>query len=93
MAALAMGLGGDAPLPRNRGTMSQITAVDSAIRIRAFELWNERGCPLGSPERDWLQAEREVLRRSVPAAKGKVPAARPRRCAITKLPVPQPGRA
>lgn len=24
----------------------------------AFSLWQERGCPYGSPEEDWYQAER-----------------------------------
>jgi anti-anti-sigma factor len=31
------------------------------IAARAYELWQARGCPDGSPEVDWLQAE-EVLR-------------------------------
>ncbi|HEY7390520.1 MAG TPA: DUF2934 domain-containing protein [Bryobacteraceae bacterium] len=30
------------------------------ISIRAYELWVERGCPVGSPEIDWLRAEAEV---------------------------------
>ena len=32
-----------------------------AIRHRAYERWLERGSPDGSPERDWLEAERELL--------------------------------
>ena len=36
-------------------------AVDeSAVAIRAYELWQERGAPLGSPETDWLRAEEEL---------------------------------
>jgi len=31
-----------------------------AIRRRAYERWLERGSPLGSPELDWLEAEREL---------------------------------
>jgi hypothetical protein len=30
----------------------------------AYQLWLERGCPIGSPEQDWFRAEelqREVL--------------------------------
>jgi hypothetical protein len=32
----------------------------SAIEVRAYELWVQRGCPIGSPEVDWLQAEAEI---------------------------------
>lgn len=37
------------------------TATQESIAIRAYELWQERGCPEGSPEVDWLQAEEELL--------------------------------
>jgi hypothetical protein len=40
-----------------------VTATDAAtnpVAIRAYELWIERGCPVGSPEVDWYQAEEEV---------------------------------
>jgi hypothetical protein len=36
------------------------TADENAVATRAFELWRERGCPEGSPEIDWLRAEREL---------------------------------
>jgi hypothetical protein len=26
----------------------------------AYQYWQERGCPGGSPEEDWLRAEREL---------------------------------
>lgn len=29
------------------------------IERRAFQLWQERGCPLGSPEVDWQHADQE----------------------------------
>jgi len=32
------------------------------IAHRAFELWVARGCPEGSAERDWLQAEADLTR-------------------------------
>ena len=32
-------------------------AVHNAITHRAYQLWKRRGCPLGSPEVDWLHAE------------------------------------
>jgi hypothetical protein len=33
------------------------------VALRAFELWNERGCPVGSPELDWKEAEADLLAR------------------------------
>jgi hypothetical protein len=33
------------------------------IRMRAYELWCERGCPHGSADLDWHQAEHELRAR------------------------------
>jgi hypothetical protein len=30
------------------------------IAERAYQLWQERGCPDGCPEEDWFRAEREL---------------------------------
>ena len=30
----------------------------------AYQLWRERGAPLGSPEDDWFRAEKEFMQRS-----------------------------
>jgi hypothetical protein len=30
------------------------------VRRRAHERWMERGCPAGTPDQDWLEAEREL---------------------------------
>jgi len=30
------------------------------IALLAYALWEARGCPEGSPEVDWLQAEQEL---------------------------------
>ena len=30
----------------------------------AYQLWEERGRPLGSPDHDWLRAEQELIQRS-----------------------------
>jgi hypothetical protein len=30
------------------------------IAARAYELWQDRGCPDGSPEEDWFYAEQEL---------------------------------
>jgi hypothetical protein len=34
------------------------------IAERAYQLWLGRGCPQGSPDMDWLQAEQEIAARS-----------------------------
>ena len=34
------------------------------IATRAYELWQERGCPIGSPETDWLRAEEELKKQT-----------------------------
>jgi len=34
------------------------------IAALAHELWQARGCPEGSPEEDWFQAERQLAKRS-----------------------------
>lgn len=33
------------------------------IAVRSYELWQERGYPLGSPEIDWFRAEEELRNR------------------------------
>jgi hypothetical protein len=40
------------------------TSGDDGARIEklAYRFWEERGRPLGSPEEDWLKAEREFQR-------------------------------
>ena len=30
------------------------------IALRAHRLWEARGCPIASPEEDWLRAEEEI---------------------------------
>jgi hypothetical protein len=34
------------------------------IADRAYRRWVDRGCPQGSPEEDWFEAERELRSRS-----------------------------
>jgi Protein of unknown function (DUF2934) len=36
---------------------------ESEIRMRAYELYEQRGCTPGQEAEDWLAAEREVLAR------------------------------
>lgn len=33
---------------------------DREIAALAYHLWTERGCPIGSPNDDWFQAEAEL---------------------------------
>ncbi len=33
------------------------------IARAAYAMWQSRGCPFGSPERDWFHAERELRTR------------------------------
>jgi Protein of unknown function (DUF2934) len=37
--------------------------IESAIRLRAYELFEQRGYAHGLAEQDWLNAEREILAR------------------------------
>ncbi|MFL6449951.1 MAG: DUF2934 domain-containing protein [Bryobacteraceae bacterium] len=30
------------------------------IQVAAYYLWQQRGCPLGTPEMDWFRAEEEL---------------------------------
>lgn len=39
----------------------RIMPTHEAIALRAYQLWQARGCQGGSAEQDWLQAERELL--------------------------------
>jgi Protein of unknown function (DUF2934) len=42
--------------------------LDAAIRLRAYELYLQRGCLEGFEQEDWLTAEREVLARRAQSA-------------------------
>ena len=36
------------------------TAIEERIRARAYLLWEQRGCPIGEAELDWVRAEQEL---------------------------------
>ena len=36
--------------------------MQAQIQALAYRLWTERGCPVGSPEVDWFEAEEQVLK-------------------------------
>ena len=38
--------------------------LENQIRMRAYQLYAERGYANGQAERDWLEAEREILSRN-----------------------------
>ncbi len=53
-----------------RKGLSETTAVNpepKQIEALAYELWLQRGCPIGDDQRDWFRAE-EQLRKAVQRA-------------------------
>jgi len=40
------------------------SAQHEQIEKLAYQLWEERGGPLGSPDNDWFRAEQEFIQRS-----------------------------
>jgi hypothetical protein len=40
-----------------------------SVEVLAYEHWLARGCPVGSPEVDWLQAEEDLKARAEPATR------------------------
>lgn len=41
-------------------TPEEPLSFQEQVAILAYHLWQERGCPEGSPEIDWLEAEQEL---------------------------------
>jgi hypothetical protein len=39
--------------------------LDALIRERAYQIWEDSGCPHGFDHQHWLQAEREVQSHAV----------------------------
>lgn len=42
---------------------------EAELKLLAYEYWQERGSPLGSPEEDWFHAEEELQRREEAATR------------------------
>ncbi len=40
--------------------MSNTTHTHEEIQTRAYQFWQERGTPWGTPETDWFRAEHEL---------------------------------
>jgi hypothetical protein len=49
-----------------RGALTA-SSGNSAIEALAHELWEGRGCPIGSPQEDWFQAEKHLSERELTA--------------------------
>jgi len=49
------------PAATEKVEMKQPTITESDVRLRAYELYLERGAIPGDEVGDWLQAERELL--------------------------------
>jgi hypothetical protein len=50
----------DGLTPENRAEEALNQSLNEQIAALAHALWNERGCPEGSPEEDWFKAEQEI---------------------------------
>jgi hypothetical protein len=40
-----------------------VADFEAQVRLRAYEIYEQRGCTPGQDEEDWFAAEREVLSR------------------------------
>jgi hypothetical protein len=57
--------------------MNSSVVEQSAINERAYLRWQQRGCPDGSPDYDWFEAEQELLREQATLAAASVAVASP----------------
>jgi Protein of unknown function (DUF2934) len=57
MEAQAVALALEEPSPSAAETL---VVPESDIATLAYRLWQERGCPIGSPEEDWYRAEERL---------------------------------
>jgi len=59
---------------RNDGTTNLVGPSqhnhDEEIALRAYGLWQERGSPIGSPEKDWFRAEQEICNQGAQPPEG-----------------------
>jgi hypothetical protein len=50
-----------AQITTQQNIQAEISAyIQEKVSSRAYELWIERGCPIGSPEIDWFRAVAEI---------------------------------
>jgi hypothetical protein len=50
-------------MPENSGNGAAISDLESQIRLRAYEIYAERGYTNGRAEQDWYEAEQQVRTR------------------------------
>jgi len=50
-------------MPENSGNGAATSDLESQIRLRAYEIYAERGYTNGRAEQDWYEAEQQVLTR------------------------------
>jgi hypothetical protein len=43
-----------------RAAIYETVDTNQIVTALAYEYWERRGCPIGSPELDWFKAEEEV---------------------------------
>lgn len=57
-----------------RGRFLVIADVSEKEEIAelAYELWVERGCPMGSPDEDWVRAEELLRNRTLDPYTGRI---------------------
>ena len=74
--------------------MREHAVIDqNAIRRRAYERWQQRGCPIGTADGDWLDAEQELREdQTTRPALLPVAAALPPPVTTTTPSVPRPRR-
>jgi len=65
-----------AQAPLEAADQKLVSQPDDQDRVSALahEFWVQRGCPLGSPEADWLRAEEELRANTASSPAGAAPA-------------------
>lgn len=53
--------GNDEAQPTEKGTTNSSHLAEE-IKARAYQIWQQQGCPEGLEEQHWRQAEREISR-------------------------------
>jgi hypothetical protein len=51
-------------VPKRETNTNNAVPTDAEIAALAYSLWEARGCPEGSPEEDWFNAERALQTRA-----------------------------
>lgn len=71
MPALSQPSATNAPATANTSQNNQLEEGDrqrEAIEKLAYALWKDRGCPEGSADNDWLEAEQKLSEKALQAS-------------------------